>query len=277
LLYMAFQNPHCPAMAPDSFVNQCKQKSEARRVYCGSMLALDTKVGEILDAIKAAGYYDNLVITFSSDNGGDSRYGASNIPLRGDKGQLFDGGTRTVTFMHSPKFLKPGVVTLNHLFHVTDWYPTYLNIAGYEVDRYADGFNQWDVLQGKSNIQRRHQFIHNIADDGAAIRYGRYKLIIGFPGNLETSLSCPTIGKAEENPNKGKPFPAPDTPEMLFDMDEDESEKNDISKTHPNIVRRLRAALDGFMREKIPSVHSLPDQLKGDPILFNNTWASGYC
>ncbi len=51
--------------------------------------------------------------------------GGNNYPLRGNKATIWEGGTRAISFVHSPTYVKkPGVV--NNLFHIVDWYPTIL-------------------------------------------------------------------------------------------------------------------------------------------------------
>lgn len=53
---------------------------------------MDSGIGEVVQSLKDAGMYDNTVIIFTSDNGGDVGSGGSNHPLRGNKGSLFEGG-----------------------------------------------------------------------------------------------------------------------------------------------------------------------------------------
>ena len=53
----------------------------------------------------AAGLYNDTLVVFTSDNGGAISHGASNFPLRGTKGTLFEGGTRVPTFLHGPGVL----------------------------------------------------------------------------------------------------------------------------------------------------------------------------
>ena len=87
----------------------------------------------------------------TSDNGGAISHGASNYPLRGTKGTLFEGGTRVPTIVSGPPHLLPrrGVVS-NSLVHITDWMPTLLALGGYEGDPanklQLDGVNQLPAL-----------------------------------------------------------------------------------------------------------------------------------
>ncbi|ETN71279.1 hypothetical protein NECAME_14304 [Necator americanus] len=111
-------------------------------------------------------------------NGGTAQFGASNKPLRGEKDTLWEGGTKTTTIVHAPKFIKMNGVR-PQLFHVVDWHATLLAIGGMQLHSYGDGINQWDYIVTGSPRVRRFQFIYNIDDHGSAIRDGDYKLIYG--------------------------------------------------------------------------------------------------
>ena len=66
--------------------------------------AIDSGVKKIVKVLKLSGLYDNLVIIFSSDNGGACK--SCNYPLRGKKEQVYEGGVRAVGFVHSPLIKK---------------------------------------------------------------------------------------------------------------------------------------------------------------------------
>ena len=63
------------------------------------MYALDRGVGKIVDELKAAGKFDNTIIFFLSDNGGSTTNQSSNLPLKGFKGNKFEGGQRVPFFV----------------------------------------------------------------------------------------------------------------------------------------------------------------------------------
>ena len=162
-----------------------------RRTYSGMVSALDDSVSTVVTALKDADLYNNSVIIFVSDNGGNihnrhtggrSGCGASNYPLRGDKSTLWEGGTRTPAFVHSPLLERSGYVS-HELIHITDWLPTLLHlggVAGSAEDDFLDGVNQWRTLSA-GEPSARTEIVYNIDETkpNAALLIGDLKLIWG--------------------------------------------------------------------------------------------------
>ena len=102
-LYLPFQSVHSPLQAPQEYVDLYGSiQNEDRRVFLGMVTAMDDAVGAVIKSLKRAGMFDNTIIIFFSDNGGPVQNGANNWPLRGYKGTLWEGGTRTPAFIHGP-------------------------------------------------------------------------------------------------------------------------------------------------------------------------------
>ena len=100
----------------------------------GMVTALDDAVANVTAALRRTGLYRDSLIVFLSDNGGAER--GSNWPLRGKKNSIYEGGTRTVAFVHGPRWVRPsqrGSVSRG-LVHLVDWYPTLLALAGGACD-----------------------------------------------------------------------------------------------------------------------------------------------
>lgn len=95
--------------------------------------AMDDSVKQIVNALKKKGMLKNSIILFSTDNGGPAAgfndNAASNWPLRGVKGTLWEGGVRGISFIWSPLFKKPNRTSMA-LIHITDWLPTLYYAAG---------------------------------------------------------------------------------------------------------------------------------------------------
>ena len=111
---------------------------------------------------------------FTTDNGGSVGHSASNHPLRGTKGTLWEGGTRAVTFLHSP-LLSSSQGTLDGLFHIVDWTPTLASIAGVSEEKInqlnLDGKNQRDFFLNNGESVRR-EFVYNIKTAPFKVRAG---------------------------------------------------------------------------------------------------------
>merc|ERR1712018_415635 len=81
-LYLPFQDVHSPLQVPDEYLELYPEvKNEARRKLLAKASALDDAIGQIISALKSNGLYENSIIVFTSDNGGQVLHGGNNYPL----------------------------------------------------------------------------------------------------------------------------------------------------------------------------------------------------
>ena len=93
-LFLSFQATHAPLQARAEILDKIPSTGNpARDVYKAMVLDMDLAIADIVDTLKEKDLYDDTIIVFTSDNGGAISHGASNFPLRGTKGTLFEGGT----------------------------------------------------------------------------------------------------------------------------------------------------------------------------------------
>ena len=97
-LYLGYNAPHGPIQPPKEWLGRVKSRNpnidDKRAKIVALIEHLDDRIGIVIDALKSSGIYDNTLIIFTSDNGGDIPAGASNAPLFGCKGQMYEGGIR---------------------------------------------------------------------------------------------------------------------------------------------------------------------------------------
>ncbi|KAF0296118.1 Arylsulfatase I [Amphibalanus amphitrite] len=282
-MYLSAQNPHAPLEVPSEYEELYPATMNAdRRTYSAMVTALDDSVGRVVQALKDADLYSNSVILFVSDNGGSvfgnhgSRDGfaGNNYPLRGDKNTLWEGGTRTPAFVHSPLLERAGYVS-HELIHITDWMPTLLRLAGASADGDPlDGFDQWPMLSA-GQPSARTEMVYNIDEKlpNAALRIGDLKLLWG--DNSGSSDWYPVL---EALPNSSDRAPASgrrsvrsslgslgEYPVYLFNVTADPTERLDLSSLMPETVQAMLERLLELSKELVPADVPDPDP-RGDPV-----------
>ncbi|MAX36802.1 sulfatase [Gimesia sp.] len=214
--YLAFYSVHTPLMGPGPLVTKYKEKAkrlglngqqefadeeqvfpvdEKRRVrilqnhavYAAMVESMDKAVGKVLRQLEESGVAENTVVMLTADNGGLSTSEGSptsNLPLRGGKGWLYEGGIREVFLIRWPGETAPGSVSDEPVI-TTDFYPTILDLAGLPLKpkQHRDGVSLKPVLQEKESLKRDALYWHyphysnQGGIPGGAIRIGDWKLI----------------------------------------------------------------------------------------------------
>ncbi|MEX0331080.1 MAG: sulfatase-like hydrolase/transferase [Puniceicoccaceae bacterium] len=151
-LFLSYNAPHTPLQAKNADLAALFGPSDSytsRQVYSAMVYSMDRGIGQVVDALKATGQYDNTLIVFLSDNGGrtDTAGQGRNAPLRGRKGDTWEGGFRVPMIMHWP-----GVITSGddyvHPVTALDFYPTFARLAGASIPegKELDGKDIWYSL-----------------------------------------------------------------------------------------------------------------------------------
>ena len=235
-LYLPFQNIHAPydALWENVQLFNGLGLTLQQQTMFAYIKELDDAVGRVVAAIKNAGLEDDAVIIAVSDNGAPNADGVldRNWPLRGFKSQVFEGGTRVPALIYAPGRLPAGV-TVDSMFHVTDWLPTLVNMWGGAALSGIDGVDQSGTLAG--GAAARDELVVNVdhvtdsntqfARPSAAIRVGDLKLICwqftaaGIAGATKTGCAG--------DPNHPAEWP------QVYNVTVDPSEVNNIAPSLP--------------------------------------------
>ncbi len=235
-LYLALSAPHTPWL-PDK---QAEGKSRAG-MYGDFVHQVDREVGRLLAKLEDAGMAENTLVLFSSDNGpvwypaDVKRLGHAAVgPLRGMKGDAWEGGHRMPLIARWPGKVKAGAVS-DELVSLTDMMATFAAIVGATVSKNAgeDSCNILPILTGKHSGKPVRETMVNLTAGGRgrlAIRKGSWKLI-------------PFLGSGGfSKPRSVKP--GPDDPAgQLYNLDDDIGEQKNLYAEKPKIAKELRDLL----------------------------------
>lgn len=196
-VYLPDHAVHAPYNPKPELLKKYERKAAAgndRRndaAYAATIEAVDQNVGRILETLARLKLTDDTVVVFTSDNGGTDRYTA---PLKGSKGQLYEGGIRVPLVASWSGLKKPGTQCEVPVSTV-DWYPTLLELAGLGVPSNGtlDGISLVPAFQGESSLRRERLFWHfpcyvGKATPSSAVREGDFKLIEFFEGGHHVEL-----------------------------------------------------------------------------------------
>lgn len=161
--------------------------------YADGMIEHDMQVGELLDFLDKEKLTENTLVVYTTDNGPMVCLwpDAASTPFRGEKNTNWEGGWRVPAMVRWPNHIKPGAV-INDIFAGEDWLPTFLAIAGNDTVKedllkghtygnkkfkvHLDGYNQIDLLTGKSEGKRKEFFYFSDDGDLLALRYKHLKI-----------------------------------------------------------------------------------------------------
>jgi arylsulfatase A-like enzyme len=267
-LYMPFYSVHTPLEAPADLIAKYEAKAAAivgdefaeeeqiwpvddpRRVrvlqkhavYAAMIESMDAAIGRVLTHLDEQGLSDNTVIVFTSDNGGLSTSEGSptsNLPLRGGKGWLYEGGIRVPYIIRWPGHAVAGSVCDEPVVS-TDFYPTLLEIAGLppRPEQHLDGVSLVPLLTQQGPLDREAIFWH----------YPHYSNQGGFPGGAVRIGDFKLIERYED----GRVH--------LFNLASDIGERNDLAEAMPDRVNAMRARLhDWYDEVEARFLEPLPD------------------
>ncbi len=155
---------HTPIQAKKEIIERYDQKAGVdchnNPAYAAMIQSVDESVARVDQTLEKLGLRENTILIFFSDNGGHGTYTCQR-PLRGGKGMFYEGGIREPMFVHWPGKVKQGSQCKVPVIS-TDFYPTFLDIAGIErPDNYIlDGVSILPLLKGENSLPREKLFWH---------------------------------------------------------------------------------------------------------------------
>jgi arylsulfatase A-like enzyme len=182
----------------------------------------------VMDKLEELGLDDEVVVCFTSDNGGLSTsegWPTSNLPLRGGKGWIYEGGIREPFIVRWPGVTKPGSVNEVPVMS-TDFFPTFVKAAGGEVGKEVDGVDLLPLLGG-GKIDREALFWH----------YPHYSNQGGFPSGAVRMGDWKLVERYED----GRVH--------LYHLKNDLGEQKDVKEGNEELVGKMRKRLHAWYQD----------------------------
>jgi arylsulfatase B len=225
-LYLSYSAVHSPLQGADAWMKKFENIPDIqRRIFAAMLAQLDDGVGRVIARLRSEGLEEKTLVVFLSDNGGPTReLTSSNRPLRGEKGQLLEGGIRVPMIVQWKGHVASGK-TEHRLISSLDLLPTALAAAGATVPAGLDGVDLLPHLSGDGTATIRKSHYWRVGGR-AALRDGEWKIY------------RPSAGAAWQ----------------LYHLERDAAEVNDLAANDPARVVALESAwknLDAEMAQPL--------------------------
>ena len=216
-LYLAYTIPHGRYEVPNDEPYSERPWPDDAKKYAAMVTRLDSDVGKFLALLKELNLDDRTIVFFCSDNG--ATYTQPPIesagPLRGKKGNLYEGGIRTPMIVRWPGRVAAGRVS-DQVWAFWDFLPTAAELGGASPPEGIDGISMVPAILGQE--QTDHEFLyweHPSGGYSQAVRHGAWKAI---------------------RPRWGQPL-------ELYDLDRDLEEQENVAAGNPELVVKMEALM----------------------------------
>lgn len=232
--YLPITPPHgmydIPQSDPACAIYKKQDWPQDVKNYAAMVSMVDRQLGEVLDLLEELGLEENTIVFFAGDNGGQARFRSKDHPggffgpnvnpktgveFRGGKGNLYEGGLRVPSIVRWPGKIKPGRVS-DLIWYQPDIMPTLGKLTGTKPPKDIDGISILPELIGEDaaghKIEKREMLYWEYGGQ-TAVRMNEWKAI---------------------RPNGKSSW-------ELYNLSKDISEKNNIARDHPDIVKKMSA------------------------------------
>lgn len=225
-LYLAYNAPHTPIQPPDDWLARVRARepgiSEERARLVALIEHMDAGIGRVVEALKESGAYENTLIVFTSDNGGQDDVGARNGPIRGAKQEMYEGGLRVPAAVVWPGRIAPGSRSDEEAVTM-DLYPTLAEAAGAAVTHRIDGRSILPIL----------------LDDATSLPERTVFFVRREGGNRYMGLTIWAVRRGPWKLVQNTPM----EPFELYNLSEDPMERRDLAEEHSEMYDALAGAL----------------------------------
>lgn len=238
-LYLPLTHLHFPTLPHRDFVGRT-----AHGDFADSMVEMDHRVGQIIDAVDDLKLADDTLFIFCSDNGPEFRspYRGTAGPWRGTYHTAMEGSLRVPFIVRWPGRIEAGRVS-NDIVHVTDVFSTLAGVAGARlpVDRPIDGMDQMPFFLGQQDNSAREGFLFFIKNELRALKWRDWKLHYYW--------------EPEVNEGKGK-LESP----YLFNITRDPKEESDVLVHNTWVMGPMLRMVKAFHDSVRAHPHTPPGQ-----------------
>ncbi len=231
-LYLAYNAVHSPLQGADAYMQKFSHIEDVhRRIFAAMLVNMDDSVGEVMKQLRKSGLEENTIVFFLSDNGGPTReLTSSNLPLRGGKGTMYEGGLR-IPFMVQWKGTIPSGQQYTKPVSSIDIYATAAaNAERATTPKQVEGVDLIPFLTGQDS-GTPHETLFWRQGGKAGLRHGDWKVVrMGgrqTPGNARWEL---------------------------YDLSHDLSEETDLANSQPERLSKmvgLWEKMNGEMNEPL--------------------------
>jgi len=250
---LSFHNCHMPYIGTSDARKACQQGeacrsddghghgvadfSDAQLDFYACMNELDASVGRALDVLDEQGYYENTMIWFTTDNGpekncDDGLCDASHFltgpgdagPLRGRKRDIWEGGHRVPGVISWPSMVKGPARESWDLVLTSDFLATVMEVLDVERPKEQqswgfDGVSAMPTLKGQARPERGMGWLFDgFPSHTVGYVYGKWKYV-------NQSKSCKDACSHE----------------LLYNLETDLGERNDLSEQFPEVLEAIRS------------------------------------
>ena len=225
-LFLSYNAVHSPLQGADAYMEKFSHIEDLhRRIFAAMLANLDDSVGAVMSKLRQSGLEENTIVFFLSDNGGPTReLTSSNLPLKGSKGSMYEGGLRVPFMMQWP-----GTIPAGQTYHKTisslDIYATATANSGTSAPKNIEGVDLVPYVTG-ANDGTPHKTLFWRQGGKSGLRHGDWKLV--------------RMG--------GRKAPG-NAPWQLFDLSADLSEETNLAKIHPDRLAELVARWESMNAE----------------------------